>query len=404
MQSTQFQLLDEHRPPFLAMHNVIQNYPWGSKTSLNSLFGLDNPKGEPQAELWMGAHPNGCSKVSYQGEQFSLAKFIQADPSGVLGEANQHFDGLPYLFKVLAAESALSIQVHPNKHQAESGFLREQQAIKPNEAALNYNDPNHKPELVFALTEYHALNGFRAFDEILHFFNLIAIEELQPIVTQFEGDMSSNGLAAFFSALLKLTPDRRSNALSQLIDFAHTQPNHDVFKLILELEKQYPGDIGLFAPLILNLVVLAPGEAMYLAAQTPHAYLRGTGLELMANSDNVLRAGLTNKHIDVDELVACTLFEEKPTHSMLIEPIIEKDQATYPVPANDFKFAVLSSPSSTQVTVTSPEILIALDEELVISHASGKESRFGKGESVFIPAYCKQYEISSIGRVARAYC
>lgn len=157
---------------FFLMNNVIQNYAWGSTTSVNQLFGIENPTGEPQAEVWMGAHPNGCSVVMVNGEETKLSSLIAQDMNAFLSEevANR-FGELPYLFKVLAAEKALSIQVHPNKQQAELGFaLEEKQDIPLTAANRNYKDPNHKPELVYALTEYQAMNGFRPTSEIISFF------------------------------------------------------------------------------------------------------------------------------------------------------------------------------------------------------------------------------------------
>ncbi|RAH20632.1 mannose-6-phosphate isomerase, class I, partial [Vibrio vulnificus] len=139
------------------MTNPIQNYAWGSKTAMQQLFAIENPTNEPQAELWMGAHPNGCSCVTMAGQQVKLSDFIAQNPALILGEQTvAQFGELPYLFKILAAENALSIQVHPNKQQAELGFAREeQQGIALTAANRNYKDPNHKPELVYALTEYH---------------------------------------------------------------------------------------------------------------------------------------------------------------------------------------------------------------------------------------------------------
>ncbi|MEF1306498.1 mannose-6-phosphate isomerase, class I, partial [Vibrio owensii] len=199
-----------------------------------------------------------------------------------------------------------SIQVHPNKQQAELGFaLEEKQGIPLTAANRNYKDPNHKPELVYALTEYQAMNGFRPTSEIISFFSELAIPELQGLVDDLIANQTPTGLATFFSGLLSLEGEQKEMALTVLLAQARIT-DLPLFNLILELEKQYPGDIGLFAPLMLNVITLQPGDAMFLDAETPHAYLKGTGLEIMANSDNVLRAGLTPKYMDVKELVACT--------------------------------------------------------------------------------------------------
>ncbi len=165
-------------------------------------------------------------------------------------------------------------------------------------ANRNYKDPNHKPELVYALTEYQAMNGFRPTSEIISFFSELAIPELQGLVDDLIDNQTSKGLASFFSGLLSLEGEQKEMALTVLLAQARIT-DLPLFNLILELETQYPGDIGLFAPLLLNVITLKPGEAMFLDAETPHAYLKGTGLEIMANSDNVLRAGLTPKYMDV---------------------------------------------------------------------------------------------------------
>ena len=163
--------------PFYLMNNVIQNYAWGSVDSIQQLFGIDNPTQQPQAEIWMGAHPGGCSQITVAGKPQRLADVIQEHRSTLLSATTaDQFGELPYLFKVLAAAKALSIQVHPSKAEAEIGFCKENEAQIPFHAAnRNYKDPNHKPELVYALTEYHAMNGFRPLQHIVKLFEEIEI-------------------------------------------------------------------------------------------------------------------------------------------------------------------------------------------------------------------------------------
>ncbi|HDY8138212.1 TPA: mannose-6-phosphate isomerase, class I [Vibrio vulnificus] len=388
---------------FFPMTNSIQNYAWGSKTAMQLLFAIENPTNEPQAELWMGAHPNGCSCVTMAGQQVKLSDFIAQNPALILGEQTAaQFGELPYLFKILAAENALSIQVHPNKQQAELGFAREeQQGIALTAANRNYKDPNHKPELVYALTEYQAMNGFRAIDEILNVFTELAIDELSSLVDAFSNNPTEPGLSDFFSGLLSLQGEAKTNAVEALIHQAK-QVDLPLFALIVELEKQYPNDIGLFAPLMLNVITLQPGEAMFLQAETPHAYLHGTGLEIMANSDNVLRAGLTPKYMDIDELVACTQFKHKPLEQLRLEPNLSDGSLHYPIPVADFQFVILPPTETLTINVSSAEILLPLDGDLELNHANGERCLVKKGESVFIPAYSEYYTITSQGRVARA--
>ncbi|ENI8074752.1 mannose-6-phosphate isomerase, class I [Vibrio vulnificus] len=398
---------------FFKLDNPVKNYEWGSKTVIQSLFGIDNPNGEPQAEIWMGAHPNGCSTVSIDGESVLLSKLIQSNQEGILSKATaEQFGELPYLFKVLAAGQALSIQVHPSKEEAEVGFAREEvQGIDRSAAQRNYRDPNHKPELVYALTPYQAMNGFRAFDDILarftHMVGAVHMPTVQALLEVFKANNTSYGLKAFFTGLLSLQGDDKLQSLAALLEYVKLHQKQDLEDdlcgLVLELAQSYPSDIGLFAPFMLNVLTLKPGQAMYLDARTPHAYLKGAGLEIMANSDNVLRAGLTPKHIDVDELAKCTLFEEKPVESLLCQPETDGYYHHYPVSVPDFNFDCFMQADDTVVQLRSAEILFAIDCDATLSHKSGEKITITKGESVFIPAYAQEYTLSSKGRVARAY-
>ncbi|EGR1464638.1 mannose-6-phosphate isomerase, class I [Vibrio cholerae] len=386
------------------MTNPIQNYAWGSKTAFQQLFELENPTDEPQAELWMGAHPNGCSGIAINGKIVQLSDFIAQNPNLILGEYTaRQFGELPYLFKILAAENALSIQVHPNKQQAERGFAQEEKlGIAPTAAYRNYKDPNHKPELVYALTEYQAMNGFRANQEILNYFIELSIDEIQPLVDAFQSNSTEQGLRDFFSGLLSLQGEIKNRALEVLITQAK-QIDLPLFQLIVELEKHYPNDIGLLAPLMLNVITLQPGEAMFLDAETPHAYLHGTGLEIMANSDNVLRAGLTPKYMDIDELVACTQFKHKPLEQLRLKSEVIEGCEQYPIPVADFKFAIIPPATQQTIGVQSAEIVLPLDSSMILRHTNGEKCLVRKGQSVFIPAYAEQYTIECDGRVARAF-
>ncbi|MBC3621584.1 mannose-6-phosphate isomerase, class I [Vibrio metschnikovii] len=391
--------------PFFLMSNTIQNYAWGSIDSFSQLFDIANPQQQPQAELWMGAHPNGCSQVDYQGQKIRLSDLIASDPAHFLSaNTAQTFGELPYLFKILAAEQALSIQVHPSKSEAEQGFAKENAAQIPLTAAnRNYKDPNHKPELVYALTDYQAMNGFRPINEIVEHFQRVAIVPLQPLLEHLQQQQTEVGLKSFFTELLSFSGSEKQVAIEQLIAYAHRHQEQALFQLILTLAETYPHDIGLFAPLILNVLTLKPGQAMYLDARTPHAYLKGTGLEIMANSDNVLRAGLTPKHIDITELAKCTRFAEKPASTLLLTPKITDDALLFPVPVTDFKFAIYPQPKQCRVNVSSAQILLAIDHDATLTAADGQTVTIHKGESVFIPAHTEHYQLSSLGRVAKAY-
>ncbi|EGQ9991473.1 mannose-6-phosphate isomerase, class I [Vibrio vulnificus] len=390
---------------FFKMDNKIQNYDWGSRSAIHDLFGFANDDHRPQAEVWMGTHPNGCSSIEGSDVSLSLADLIQHDQVAFLSEptAKQYGD-LPFLFKILSAERALSIQVHPSKCDAQTGFAREQQLGIPLDAAWrNYKDANHKPELVYALTDYQAMNGFRPFEEILVGFRQCHIPELNTYLEQFEQNTNEAGLRRFFVELLSMSDLRKQNALDQLVTYASLNQQQPTCQLIIELAEQYPNDVGLFAPLLLNVITLKPGEAMFLNARTPHAYIKGTGLEIMANSDNVLRAGLTSKHMDVEELVKCTDFVSKPVESLLTHAHVVGCEHHFPVPVKDFQFSILSKPESQPMTMSSAEILMAIDADLTLVASNGETLTLSKGQSAFIPAYVKTYTISSSGRIARAF-
>lgn len=391
-------------PRFLAMQNPIQHYAWGSTSVLTTLFGIPNPEQQPQAEIWMGAHPKASSQIIIDGQSISLNQFIALDPQTILGEQTaQKFGELPYLFKVLCAAKALSVQVHPSKEQAEQGFEKEQQAgIALNAAQRNYKDPNHKPELVYALTPYQAMNGFRSIDEIVTLFKECQLSEIEPAITALESDPTPQSLATFFKAVLSLEGEARTNTLNQLHFHSQEHLDEPHYALINELFDQYPDDMGLLTPLMLNVVLLQPGEAMFLYAGTPHAYIKGTGLEIMANSDNVLRAGLTPKHIDIEELQANTRFETHPVDSIRLASHPIKDGCDYPIPVDDFRFSYFTSPSVT-LNTRGAEIIFAIDHDVTLQHEDGEQLIIHRGESAFIPATTQTYQLQSQGQVARAY-
>ncbi|MFM5171208.1 mannose-6-phosphate isomerase, class I [Aeromonas veronii] len=389
-------------PSFLLMQNPIQGYDWGSHDSLTTLFGIPNPQGKPQAELWMGAHPNGCSEVTLAGSVQKLSSVIDRAPAAALGEATfARFGSLPFLFKVLCAEKALSIQVHPSKAQAEAGFTKEEAAgIDIKASNRNYKDPNHKPELVFALTPYQAMNGFRAIPAILALFERVNLAAIADLTAALAASQNEAGLQHFFHQLLVLEGACKEEALEGLLTYAAAHQDEETFALITSLAAQYPGDVGLFSPLLLNVVTLQPGQAMFLDACTPHAYVRGTGLEIMANSDNVLRAGLTPKYIDVAELLDCTRCLPKPDDQILLAPRCDGAVQHFDVPVPDFTFSVYPA-GEHQLTTTSAEILFAIDATVILKR--GDETlRLEKGQSAFIPAATGSYQLLAEGRVARA--
>lgn len=291
------------------LEGALRPYPWGSHTLIAQLRGEPSPSPQPQAELWFGAHPAAPATVNGQG----LDEAIAADPAAALGKrvTETHGDQLPFLVKLLAAAAPLSIQAHPSLEQAQEGFARENtEGIALNSPNRNYKDPNHKPELIVALTEFRALAGFRPVPDTAAFFAELGSAELDRYATLLPTD-GEGDLRALFTTLISLPHQPRveliesvQRAAEELVD-QHSAPAWmvDAAEVYLELNRAYPGDVGVLAALLLNVLTLAPGEAAFLRAGQLHAYLSGLGVEVMANSDNVLRGGLTTKHVDVPELV-----------------------------------------------------------------------------------------------------
>jgi mannose-6-phosphate isomerase len=307
-------------PPVFAVDGVLRRYGWGSRTAIQHLLG-EQPDGRPAAELWFGAHAGDPSPALGT----TLEKVVAADPVGTLGPAvADRFDGrLPFLLKVLAADQALSMQVHPTREQARAGYAAEEAAGIPADAPeRNYADANHKPELLCALTPFEALCGFRPVAGTLALLDELAIPELDDVAALLRGP---DGLRAAFTALL--TRDDPTQLVAAVRERA--TPDGPLRAAYLAAE-HFPDDVGIVLTLLLNYVRLEPGEAIYLGAGNVHAYLRGTGVEIMASSDNVLRCGLTPKHVDVPELLRITDFAE------LAEPRWPADGAGFVVPVPDF--------------------------------------------------------------------
>ncbi|EPT0779161.1 mannose-6-phosphate isomerase [Enterobacter hormaechei] len=383
--------------------NSVQNYAWGSQTALTDLYGIANPDNLPMAELWMGAHPKSSSKIEdASGQVHSLRDVIDADKAALLGDkvANR-FGELPFLFKVLCADQPLSIQVHPNKQASEIGFAKENAAGIPLDAAeRNYKDPNHKPELVFALTPFLAMNAFREFSDIISLLQPVA--GAHNAIAHFLENPPAEALSELFASLLNMQGEEKSHALAVLKAALSSQKGEpwDTIRVIAEF---YPDDSGLFSPLLLNVVKLNPGEAMFLFAETPHAYLNGVALEVMANSDNVLRAGLTPKYIDIPELVANVKFVAKPAAELLTQPVKNGAELDFPIPVDDFAFSLHDlSADETAIAQESAAILFCVEGEATL-HKGSERLVLKPGESAFVAANESPVSVSGTGRLARVF-
>ncbi|HAK5454862.1 TPA: mannose-6-phosphate isomerase [Salmonella enterica] len=383
--------------------NSVQNYAWGSKTALTELYGIANPQQQPMAELWMGAHPKSSSRIiTANGETVSLRDVIEKNKTAMLGEAvANRFGELPFLFKVLCAAQPLSIQVHPNKRNSEIGFAKENAAGIPMDAAeRNYKDPNHKPELVFALTPFLAMNAFREFSDIVSLLQPVA--GAHSAIAHFLQAPNAERLSQLFASLLNMQGEEKSRALAVLKAALNSQQG-EPWQTIRVISEYYPDDSGLFSPLLLNVVKLNPGEAMFLFAETPHAYLQGVALEVMANSDNVLRAGLTPKYIDIPELVANVKFEPKPASELLTAPVKSGAELDFPIPVDDFAFSLHDlTLQETSIGQHSAAILFCVEGEAVL-RKDEQRLVLKPGESAFIGADESPVNASGTGRLARVY-
>ncbi|MBT9183332.1 mannose-6-phosphate isomerase [Pectobacterium punjabense] len=385
------------------MLNSVQHYAWGSKHALNELYGIDNPNDLPMAELWMGAHPKSSSAIiDEKGNTRSLRDVIAEDAITHLGAAvTLRFGELPFLFKVLCAEQPLSIQVHPSKSAAEQGFEKENAAGIPLDAAeRNYKDANHKPELVYALTPFQAMNGFRELSEIVHLLEPIA--SAHPSIVAFLQQPDAKNLAMLFTNLLSMEGEQKSRALGVLKAALNSQ-NGEPWATIRAITHYYSDDSGLFSPLLLNVITLQPGEAMFLFAQTPHAYLKGVALEVMANSDNVLRAGLTPKYIDIPELLENVVFEAKPTNQLLTTPQRQGNELSFPIPVDDFAFSLHELSENPQtLSQNSAAVVFCVDGHAVLQKNEQRLS-LRPGESCFISASESPITVEGQGRLARVF-
>jgi mannose-6-phosphate isomerase len=376
------------------LKNTIQHYPWGSPGMIPDLMGIQNPEGSPWAELWIGAHPKSPSLVETESGFVPLNQFIVEDPVRRLGKpAAERFGGLPFLFKILAARTPLSIQAHPAMDAARRGFERENAAGIPMDAfERNYKDDNHKPELLLSLGDFSALLGFRTMEEIQNLAEVLGIPEYRRLITDARGD-----LKGFFLALMNYPGPE--DLIADIVSAAK-ELNAKEFSWVRKLAASYPGDIGVAAPLYMNILDLREGEAIYLDAGKIHAYLGGLGLELMANSDNVLRGGLTSKHIDLAELSTVLDFSaENPTlfpsvsgadNSILYRPPVDEFVLSRFDLTDGLSLNCDSSGSCAILLCTSGRIRVEGEFDLV------------PGDSLFVSADQKNCSLEGAGTVFRA--
>jgi mannose-6-phosphate isomerase len=387
--------------------NQIQEYAWGSRTALGELLGTPVPTPAPQAELWMGAHPKAPSRVLLERGEVPLPEWIRSDPEGVLGpDVARRFGGeLPFLFKVLAAEAPLSIQAHPNAEQAARGFAREnERGLGPDAPDRSYRDPRPKPELICALTRFRALKGFRRIPRILELLERLAVPALEGRVAALRADPSTRGLARFFREQLCVPSAERARLAEEIARRAAGRAEEDrAFAWVATLQENHPGDPGVLSPLLLNTVELAPGQGLYLGAGELHSYLEGVGIEAMASSDNVLRGGLTPKHVDVDALMSVLTFAAGDAE--VLEPAPRgAGVAVYETPAAEFEVAVVrvgEGRDHEDETSRGVEIWICTEGAGRVE-ASNAGLAWRSGSVWIVPAAVARYRVCGSGVLYRA--
>ncbi|WP_328317784.1 mannose-6-phosphate isomerase, class I [Streptomyces sp. NBC_00388] len=378
--------------------NTVRPYAWGSPTAIPALTGAE-PTGEPQAEMWLGAHPGAPSRIDRGAGDQALSAVIAAAPEAELGErAVARFGpGLPFLLKLLAAGAPLSLQVHPDLGQAQKGYEGEERRGVPVDAPhRNYKDANHKPELICALTPFDGLCGFRAPEDSADLLAALEVDSLKPYVDILRAHPEEAALREVLTAILSADPAVMRTTVDEAAAAAERLGGaHAPYASIAH---HYPGDPGVIAAMLLNHVQLQPGEALFLGAGIPHAYLNGLGVEIMANSDNVLRCGLTPKHVDVPELLRIVRFEA--TEPGILRPEAAPDgEELYETPIDEFRLSRYVRPEDAL-----PLALPSASAQILLCTAGAPQAGelgLKPGQSVFVPAG-ESVTLSGAGTVFRA--
>lgn len=377
------------------LNNPIRRYAWGSHTSIASLQGRDAPTDEPEAELWMGAHPDSPSSLSRTGGAVSLDSVVAADPVSVLGEPSLTRFGprLPFMLKVLAAQESLSLQAHPDAEQAEAGYAAQWAAFSSggslDGAPPTYSDRYPKPELLVALTDFDALCGFRRPEASADAIEQLNVISLEPVVDQLRSNAPAEALRGAIETLLRWPDDTRASVVAEAAASASRVRG---LAYVADLTSRYPADMGVLVTLLLNHVSLAPDDAIWMPAGNLHAYLRGTGLEVLASSDNVLRGGLTRKPVNVDELLRVLRYE------VLAEPLVKPVSlghgvTSWPAPAPEFKLLrIVACADVTELEIDGPRIVFVASGRVTVSDGP-TQLTLSSGQAAFGPA----------GRELRAY-
>ncbi len=384
------------------LEGTVRPYAWGSRTHIAALLGESVPSPHPQAELWLGAHQDAPSRLVEHPGRRTLLDALATDPQGAFGpDRADHWQGrLPFLLKVLAADEPLSLQTHPSAEQAAAGFAREEAKGVPQGAPeRNYRDPLPKPEILCALEEFHALAGFRDASVTVRLLRDLDVDRLAHHTELLAAQPDPDGLRALFTTWITLPQRTVDDLVPALLDgcvrLAKTPGSPGApggefereVRTLLDLGERYPGDAGVLAALLLNRVVLAEGECLFQPAGSPHAYLSGCGVELMANSDNVLRAGLTPKHVDVPELLRILDFRCGPPP--VIHPRVDGPRAVFTAPSEHFRLVRIEvgpDDGPVELGIDGPRIVLVVRGDVTLHAASGRPVALSQGRAVWAPA------------------
>jgi mannose-6-phosphate isomerase len=394
----------ENRQNLYYLKNTAQEYPWGSTTMIPRLLGQPEDTLKRQAELWIGAHPKAPSVTEMNGKSVSIIELIDSDPEYILGKDRAlRFGGrLPFLLKVLAAESPLSIQVHPDLAAAKEGYERENRAgLDIESPERNYRDANHKPETICALTPFSALNGFRSPSEMAALLGAATGNLLRKELRLLD----TGELKAFYKAIMMMDDAGKKTLFDESMKRLESLKTADkAFDWCLKLGRHYPRDIGFLAPLMLNLVTLEPGQAMNLPAGRLHSYLHGLGIEIMANSDNVIRGGLTAKHMDIPELLRTVVFNSESS-SIQNPATAPQGERIFSTMAAEFSLSEIRLEGDRRWSSAdrrSAEILLCLEGSSLIGFNGAGSHPFRRGDCALIPSAAPAYIISGESRIFRA--
>lgn len=381
------------------IRGAIRTYAWGSRTAIAEFTGRPAPTAHPEAELWLGAHPGDPAMLEGAGGGRSLLDAIAADPDGELGPAvRERFgDHLPFLVKVLAADEPLSLQAHPSAQQAVEGYAREDRSgVGVNSPVRNYRDRSHKPELLVALGDFEALAGFRPAAASVALMQALDVPALDPYIALLADQSDAAGLRALFTTWITAPQPAIETLIPAVLDGAiayirsGAKEFADEARTALELGERYPGDAGVLAALLLNRISLSPGEGIFLPAGNLHSYLHGMAMEVMANSDNVLRGGLTPKHVDVPELLRVLDFH--PVADARVGTRREGIELVYDTPTAEFAGSVLALEGDNlghEVDVPSrhdgPQILVCTEGSVIV-RAKSDEVHIDRGAAAWVAA------------------